>query len=46
MMTELVSLDGWRLEDVASALRVAMDAQETFERAGADLLWGASRAGE
>ena len=43
-MIELGSLDGWSLEDLAAALRVAMDAEETFERAGADLLWGTSRA--
>jgi hypothetical protein len=30
----------WSLEAVAAALRVAMDEGETFERAGADLLFG------
>jgi hypothetical protein len=42
--TELVhgSPQNWSLEDVAAALRVAMDDLETFERAGADLLWGGS----
>jgi hypothetical protein len=29
----------WSLEEVAAAFRVAMDELETFERAGADLLW-------
>jgi 2-alkyl-3-oxoalkanoate reductase len=35
---------GTSLEDIAAALRVAMDADEMFERAGADLLWGVTRA--
>ena len=29
----------WSLEDLAAALRVAVDESETFELAGADLLW-------
>jgi uncharacterized protein YbjT (DUF2867 family) len=29
----------WSLEDLAAALRVAVDEFETFELAGADLLW-------
>jgi hypothetical protein len=29
----------WSLDSIAAALRVAMDELETFERAGADLLW-------
>jgi hypothetical protein len=37
------SPENWSLEDVAAALRVAMDDLETFELAGADLLWGGSR---
>ncbi len=31
--------DNWSLEDLAAALRVAVDDFETFELAGADLLW-------
>ena len=31
-------MDVWSLEDLAAALRVALDGLETFERAGADLL--------
>jgi hypothetical protein len=35
--------EDWNLDDVAAALRVAVDDLETFELAGADLLWGGSR---
>jgi hypothetical protein len=35
--------ENWSLEDLAAALRVAVDDFETFELAGADLLWGGSR---
>jgi hypothetical protein len=31
--------ESWSLEAIAAALRVALDDGETFERAGADLLW-------
>jgi hypothetical protein len=35
-------LPDWNLEDIAAALRDAMDDLETFESRGLDLLWGGS----
>jgi hypothetical protein len=43
IITDVGSPQTWSLDDVAAALRVAMDDLETFEWAGADLLWGAAR---
>jgi len=38
--------ENWSLEDLAAALRVAVDDFETFELAGADLFWGGRLGGE
>jgi hypothetical protein len=37
--------ENWSLDDLAAALRVAVDDFETFELAGADLLWAHDLAG-